>query len=145
MKNRIAMAGHIEPCWLFVYRGPEGSLRSLLPQPLNLVTKGGYAFVNVVICKLSHMRPAFMPIRAGLSYWHIAYRLYAESHGQQGLYFLRSDANSSMIVKAGNLLTDFRFNPAQVEVEQRDAENQIRVQAPGASVTASINASRRSG
>jgi hypothetical protein len=33
----------------------------------------------------------------------------------RGLYFVRSDADSGMVRRLGNLLTDFRFNPADVD------------------------------
>ncbi|MEZ0325588.1 MAG: DUF2071 domain-containing protein [Fimbriimonas sp.] len=135
MKNRITMAGHIEPCWLFVFRGEAERLRELLPEPLNLLTEKGFAFVNVVVCHLRGMRPAAMPIRAGLSYWHIAYRLYAESPGQQGLYFMRSDADSPLIVASGNLLTSFHFHHARVRVQGRH----ICIEATGANLSATIS------
>src|SRR5207244_1229039 len=49
--------------------------------------------------------------------------------GQEGLFFLRSDANSKLVCRLGNVLTDFKFHKADVEVSDR----KIQVVASGAS------------
>lgn len=138
MKNRVTMQGRIDPCWLFVYRAPEEMLQAHLPPPLDLVTHRGMSFINVVVCRLHGMKPAdcFLPLT--LNYWHVAYRLYARYAGEEGLYFLRSDADSALIHTAGNLLTSFQFHRADVSVERLPEEAHISVAAQGADVEASV-------
>lgn len=132
-RNAFTVAGSICQCWLFVYRLPVAIAQPLLPAPLRLVTQGGFAFMNIVVCRLSGMRLAPMPASIGLGYWHVAYRLHAwamRSVGQEieGLHFLRSDCDRWVMQRAGNLLTDFNFH-----------RSRIRVVDDGASVTGSVD------
>jgi len=132
-RNAFTVAGSICQCWLFVYRLPVAIAQPLLPAPLRLVTHGGFAFMNIVVCRLSGMRPAPLPASIGLGYWHVAYRFHAwarRSVGQEieGLHFLRSDCDRWVVQRAGNLLTDFNFHRAG-----------IRVVDDGASVTGFID------
>ena len=110
----ITMRGTIEECHLFTFRVEPARVAALLPAPLELVDFGGFAYFNVVVCRLSHMRPAFVPLAIGIGYHHVAYRLYVRYGQEEGLYFLRSDADSRLIATFGNALTDFRFHLAKV-------------------------------
>jgi hypothetical protein len=67
------------------------------------------------------LRPRHLPSFVGITYWHIAYRLYVRLLLQsgiaiEGLYFLRSDCDSRFIAITGNLMTDFRFHTANIRV-----------------------------
>ncbi|HZH98117.1 MAG TPA: DUF2071 domain-containing protein [Fimbriimonadaceae bacterium] len=130
------MRGRIERCWLFCFRVEPDRVRGLVPEPLELVTRGGWAFYNVVVSELSHMRPWFLPRFLGMSYTHVAYRLMVRWQAVEGLYFLRSDVDSSLVAKAGNLLTDFRMHVARVRIGSTPTS--IRVEAPGAALEATI-------
>src|SRR4051812_42714640 len=121
-QNPVTMVGRLDPCWLFAYRTPAQEARAFLPPALEPVTHGGFAFWNVVVCRVQRMRPWFAPAPLGVSYWHIAYRLYVRFHPAQGepiegLYFVRSDCDSWLMALAGNLVTDFRFHTAAVRVQ----------------------------
>lgn len=125
-KNAITMRGQIDRCWLVAFRADPVEVAAALPAPLKPVLYGDYAFLNVVVCHLRHMRPAPLPAWCGMSYWHAAYRVYAryqppDGPEVEGLFFLRSDADSPLMVTAGNLLTDFRFSLSKVGVS-RDRE-----------------------
>lgn len=133
-RNSFAVAGSIRQCWLFVYRVPEEIARPLLPAPLRLVTHGGYAFLNIVVCRLSGMRPAFLPAGVGLGYWHVAYRWHAcaattAGTAIEGLHFIRSDCDRWIVAQSGNLLTDFHFHRAAIRIETTPASvtGRIRV------------------
>jgi hypothetical protein len=96
-------------------------VRHLLPRELDLVTRDRWAFWNVLACRVEDLRPAGVPAYLGVSYNHVAYRLHvrartAEGEMLRGLYFVRSDAGSGLVGRFGNLLTDFRFHPAEVEL-----------------------------
>jgi hypothetical protein len=93
-----------------------------LPDPLQPITHHDRAFWNVVVCELAHMRPLGFPARVGVGYRHVAYRMYARftaADGSEvtGLYFLRSDCDSRLMTIAGNLLTDYKFRFAKIEIE----------------------------
>jgi len=126
LRNPFTVAGSIEQCWLFVYRLPVKTAQPLLPMPLRLVIHGGYAFLNIVVCRLSGMRPVPLPASLGLGYWHVAYRVHAwaplgPGRTLEGLHFLRSDCDRWVVEKSGNLLTDFHFHRAGIQVVETDA------------------------
>jgi hypothetical protein len=119
----ITTAGRLDECLLLSYRTPADAVRHLVPHGLELVTRGGFAFWNVVACRVDAMRLAGLPASCGVSYSHVAYRLHVQArtgNGNadetlRGLYFVRSDADSGFVGRLGNVLTDFRFHPADVD------------------------------
>jgi uncharacterized protein YqjF (DUF2071 family) len=123
---KLTLIGRLSECLLIAYRTPSESVRHLVPAPLQLVTRDGWAFWNVVACRIEKMRPTGTPRFAGMSYYHVAYRLYvrAEIAGGEmidGLYFVRSDADSFLISEIGNLASDFKFHPAKIRhIEEAD-------------------------
>lgn len=113
------MTGRLTDCLLLAFRFPSERARVILPPELEPVTHKGWAFWNVVACKVERMRPLGVPPWLGLTYCHVAYRIYARArtgagHWLEGLYFVRSDADQRLICFVGNLLTSFRFHPAAV-------------------------------
>jgi hypothetical protein len=119
-RHPFAVCGRIEQCWLFVHRVPVEDSRALLPAPLALVTHGGFAFWNVVVCRLVNMRAFPLPAACGIGYWHVAYRLHAKVAELEGLYFVGSECDRALVTWAGNLLTDFRFRTARIRVEANE-------------------------
>ena len=133
-KNPLTVRGSIRRCWLFSWRTPAGCVRSQVPAPLELVTCGGFAFWNVVVCEMAAMRPAPLPAWMGLGYWHVAYRLHVrlrEAGGRdlEGLYFVRSDCDHRLVAGLGNVLTDFRFRTARITVAQSAESVEGRISA----------------
>jgi len=123
---KITMTGRLTQCILLAYRTPAAGVAHLLPAGLRPLTRGEWAFWNVVACRVECMRPRGLPALAGLSYFHVAYRLYvramlADGRELQGLYFVRSDADSTLIAATGNLMTDFRFHRAAIAAEETPA------------------------
>ena len=122
MTLNLTTAGRLAECLLLSYRTPAAPARGLLPRGLELVTRGGFAFWNVVASRVEHMRPAGLPEWCGVSYHHVAYRLHVQAQAAngdgtlRGLYFVRSDADSGVVGTLGNCLTDFRFHRADVEL-----------------------------
>jgi uncharacterized protein YqjF (DUF2071 family) len=142
--NPFTIRGTIDRCWLFTYQAPEEEARALLPRRLELVTRAGCAFWSVVLCHLSHMRPKPLPAFLGISYWHVAYRLYVRFHPAsgppvEGLYFLRSDCDRALMTRTGNLLTNYNFHTAGIEVVQEPARVCLSVRSPDARAAATID------
>lgn len=129
---RLTMVGRLSECLLLAYRTPAASVRALVPAGLELLTRGEWAFWNIVVCRVDQMRPAHTPRLAGMSYWHVGYRLYVRTRTDQsgslsGLFFVRSDADSALISRMGNLFTDFRFHAACVEAMNQGLQRRYRV------------------
>ena len=126
----LTMVGRIGPCYLLNYRVPAARVEHLLPSRLKLITHRKFAFLGVVLSRIERMRPRFVPALVGMTYWHIGYRLHVRAElpgggAVDGLFFLRSDAESRLISLGGNLLTDFRFHPAKISV----GDDQITVKS----------------
>ncbi len=108
------------------------------------MTYGGFAFWNVVVGRVRRMRPWFAPAALGVSYWHVAYRLYVRFHPAQGeaiegLYFVRSDCDSRLMAAAGNLVTDYRFHTATVHVQDAPDGVDLVVDSPDAPAHARLS------
>ena len=119
----LSMNGRLTQCLMLSYRTPARSVRHLVPRGLELETRGGYAFWNVLACRVESMRPAGVPRRLGVTFNDVAYRLHvrgrtAAGETLRGLYFVRSDADSGLVANVGNGLTAFRFSTADVELSR---------------------------
>jgi uncharacterized protein YqjF (DUF2071 family) len=119
----LAMNGRLSECLMLSYRTPARSVRHLVPRGLELETRGGYAFWNVLACRVEAVRPAGVPRRLGVTFNDVAYRLHvraktAAGETLRGLYFVRSDADSGLVARFGNALTAFRFSAADVELSR---------------------------
>lgn len=143
-KNPLTMLGTLSKCWLFTFQTPIETAVQLLPPELEPVQHRDYAFWNVVVCQVQNMRPKLSPLPLGVTCWHVAYRLYVRmkpSTGEvvEGLYFLRSDCNNALMSFVGNLLTDFKFNIASVQVSQSSQSTEITISAPEGDAYARIS------
>ncbi|UFJ41864.1 DUF2071 domain-containing protein [Brevibacillus humidisoli] len=122
-KNLVTMVGTLKRCLLFMYRCPAAKIRPHVPNCFQLVTVDGQAIIGVVVSELTEMRPRMTPDWLGVSYCHIAYRVYVrfttpQGSSIEGLYFLRSDADSRLMTLAGNVLSTFRFHLAHVNWQE---------------------------
>jgi hypothetical protein len=140
----LTIRGRIAQCWLFVYRAPAESVAALLPRTMEPVTKGGFAFWNIVVCRLEGIRPVPLPAAIGLGYWHVAYRIHVRTFKEsgeaiEGLFFVRSDSDRRVMALAGNLLTDFNFHLAQVHVVAAPAGVSATIVSPEAAATFEID------
>jgi hypothetical protein len=149
-KNPLTMVGTIERCWLFTYQTPVDEARSLVPCELELVTREGYAFWNIVVCRARAMRPKGFPALMGVSYWHVAYRFYVRFHPEsgppvEGLYFIRSDCDSRLMAWMGNLLTDYNFHPAAIEVSEQAPLIRVSLRSADCPAEVTLDASKPPG
>jgi hypothetical protein len=136
--------GRIAQCWLFVYRTPVETAAELLPRQIEAVTKNGFAFWNIVVCRLEGMRPAPLPVVVGLGYWHVAYRLHVRATREsgepiEGLYFARSDCDRRVVAVAGNWFTDFNFHVARIRVGAHTSGVTGKVTSPDAAASFEID------
>lgn len=77
----------------------------------------GKAYLCVVIADLQHMRPyPLWPKALGFDFSQVVYRaIVRNASGERGVYFVRSDADSKLMCVGGNLMSNFRFNCAELE------------------------------
>ena len=126
----LSMTGRLDVCVLVTMRVRAADVRPLLPRPLELITLESrgveWAFINVVLCRVRKMRPAWAPAAFGRTYHHVAYRLMVKAQRRdktevRGLYFLRSDADSGIVCSMGNNFSDFRFNRSRIIMDPETA------------------------
>lgn len=132
LRPSMSMVGRLDHCVLLSFRTPADSVASLVPDGLELVQRGPFAFWNVVLCHVHKMRPAGVPEALGVSYHHVAYRLMVQAMTdrvelRRGLYFVRSDADAALLGAVGNRLSDFRFHRGQVQWEAHDDHEAVAV------------------
>lgn len=125
MSITFAMTGRVTDCVQLTYRTPSDSVRDLLPGGLELVTRGPWAFWNVMCCRVEKLRPVGVPAFCGLTYRHVAYRLMVQAMNDRaevvrGLYFTRSDANAKAVALLGNRFSDFRLHSATIKQHADD-------------------------
>jgi uncharacterized protein YqjF (DUF2071 family) len=108
-------------CVLVNFAVDPHALRRRLPAHLEPDLHAGMAYVSVVIARMEKMRPAFLPRALGITYHQVVYRAVVKYNGERGVTFLRSDADNSLMVAAGNALTFFHFNRAPIDWEPRPA------------------------
>ncbi|HYM60925.1 MAG TPA: DUF2071 domain-containing protein [Thermoanaerobaculia bacterium] len=130
-RNPLTMVATIDRCWWLTYHTPAPVAARFVPSPLELVTHNGFAFWNIVVARLRSMRPKGIPEPLGIDYWHIGYRLLVRLHTGaeqlEGLHFVRSECDRMLLTMAGNLLTDFRFHTAQIDVAESGDHVFVRV------------------
>lgn len=133
MNTTPTLTGRVRDCVSLSYRTPAESVVHLLPDGLELVTRGPWAFWNVVACRVEAMRPMGddqLPNAAlelpgvpgvGVSYHHVAYRLWVQAMNdradvRRGLYFVRSDADAPVIGTLDRWMPDHKYHPAEIEL-----------------------------
>ncbi|MEM1444808.1 MAG: DUF2071 domain-containing protein [Planctomycetota bacterium] len=120
LRPTLSMTGTLDRCLLLSFRTPAESVQHLVPPGLELMRRGPFAFWNVVLCHVHKMRPLGVPEALGMSYHHVAYRLRVQAmtdraDTRQGLYFVRSDADATLLGAVGNRLSDFNFHRGNVQ------------------------------
>jgi len=99
-------------CFLVNFALRPDILASRLPDHVRPDVHDGWSYLSIVIAKMERMRPAFLPRVFGITYSQVVYRAVVLCARERGVYFLRSDADSALMVLAGNALTFFRFHHA---------------------------------
>lgn len=130
----LTMVGRLQECVLLSYRTPAASVRPLLPRGLELLTRGQWAFWNVMACRIDGMRPVGLPSWLAVRYRHVAYRLYAQARltsgeAQRGLFFVHSDVDHRVLAVAGNRVSDFRMHAATINLRVTAADVSLDVES----------------
>ncbi len=165
-RHPMPIKAHFHDCLTLTYALPAGILRPLLPPGLELDTAGGYGFVAVALVQTESLRPAGVPPALGQDFFLAGYRVFTTFRAPngrrlRGLRILRSDANRTLMVSGGNLLTHYNCHHCtssidaagghlRVEVNTRDHGGDLRLTAglsggalPAGSPFASVREARR--
>ena len=140
---KLTLTGTLADCLLLSFRTDAKRAAERLPRSIEPITRGGFAFWNVVACRVEKMRPVGVPAALGVSYHHVAYRLLVRAHTEhgerRGLFFVRSDSDSALINLPGNWLTDFRFHAAKIQLDAEPNALNLRVDSRDGRADAEVN------
>lgn len=128
---------------VLTYAFPEAILRPLLPEGLSLDTYGDNAFLCIALVQTERLRPVGVPSFLGKHFFLSGYRIFTRFQlrgGKElrGLLILRSDADSSLMVLGGNLLTSYHFRKCTVKTGRTRDLLRIEVQTPNAEADLSV-------
>jgi uncharacterized protein YqjF (DUF2071 family) len=110
---------------LFVHWEVEpADLRKLVPQPLEIDTFEGRAFVGVVPFRVEGSRPPLLPPLPGVSsFLEVNARTYVRRGAEEpGVWFFSLDATSRFAVEGARALYHLPYFLARIELERRDGE-----------------------
>ncbi len=114
-RQPLPVEAHFRDCLTLTYAVPGDVLRPLVPPGLELETIDGNGFVAVALVQTESLRPAGVPRMLGQDFFLAGYRVFTrcrapDGRALRGLRILRSDANRTFMVAAGNLLTHYNYH-----------------------------------
>jgi hypothetical protein len=134
-RHPFPIVAHFRHSLVLTYAFPVDLLQPMLPPGLVLDTLDDSGFAAVALVQTERLRPSFVSVHLGQSFFLSGYRIFVRRTGQpslRGLYILRSDTNRRSIALLGNLLTHYRYRLAKVSVIERPGELEIDVRTPNA-------------
>jgi hypothetical protein len=119
---------------------PESALRPLVPEGLEMDTHEGFGFVTVALVWTHKLRPAGFPAWLGQDFFLAGYRVFTrlrDPSGRRlrGLRILRSETDKRRMVRAGNLLTRYRYRHVRLRAEQTGATMRVETSLADGSQT----------
>jgi hypothetical protein len=129
-RHPLAIEAHFRRSLVLTYAFPEAILRPLLPAGLDLDAYDGWGFLAIAMVQTEHLRPVGWPRFLGKNFFLTGFRIFVRFQGAdgkdlRGLRILRSDADSRLMVAAGNRLT--RYNYHRINVDIREVERRLSV------------------
>lgn len=105
---------------LFVhYRFPPDEVRRLIPEPLQLDTFDGHAFVGIVPFKMTAVRLRSTPeLPYFSSFLELNVRTYVSANGVSGVYFFSLDASNPLAVEGARLTFHLPYYLASMSVKE---------------------------
>jgi len=143
-RHPVAVRARLRHCLTLTYAVPADLLRPLVPPRLELETLGGYGFVAAAFVQAESLRPAGFPEALGQNFFLAGYRIFAkcrlpDGRCLRGLLILRSDADSTRMVVAGNLLTHYNYHYCAGSIVADAPRGQWRVTARGSDGTGDVD------
>jgi hypothetical protein len=135
-RHPFAVTAFFRHCLVLTYAFPREVLQPLLPPGLVLDTYGEFGFLAIALVHTEHLRPSFLPEAFGRNFFLSGYRIFtrlgSSASSLRGLRILRSDTDRAWMVRAGNLLTHYRYELCQLEFTERPGTLEWTVRTPNA-------------
>jgi hypothetical protein len=129
---------------LLNFRADPQVARGLVPEPLEIIERDGYAVVGVCLIRLEHLRPKGLPAFAGLSSENLAHRIavrYPTAQGmEEGVFVPQRYTDQGLVTVLGGRLfpgvhgrADFRVTETEsgltMDVTTEDSEANVHLVA----------------
>jgi hypothetical protein len=136
-RHPFPISAHFEHSLVLAYALPQKVLAPLLPPGLELDTYKGHAFLAVASVRTRGLRPSFLPAAFGRDFFLTGYRIFTrfktrEGKILRGLRIIRTDTDSSPMVRWGNRLTRYGYRKAEVECTKQNGELHYKVMTSNA-------------
>jgi hypothetical protein len=99
---------------------------------LSLDTWRDHAFLAIAMVQTERLHPAFLPEALGREFFLAGYRVFVRRGGQRGLQILRSDTDRRLMVRLGNLLTQYHYRLCRFDLLWDRGATRWRVSTPRA-------------
>lgn len=144
-RHPLPVAAHFDFSLVLTYAFPSNLLGPLLPPGLVLDEYAGHGFLAIALVATRELRPAFLPRILGQRFFLSGCRIFSRfrtrsGRALRGLRILRSDADSPLMVRAGNLLTHYNYRLAQVEHEETAEQLRVRIRSEDGCADLSVSA-----
>ncbi|HSU65564.1 MAG TPA: DUF2071 domain-containing protein [Tepidisphaeraceae bacterium] len=139
-----AIQGVIDRRILVNYRvDPEVAAR-VLPSPFHPKLAGGHAIAGICLIRLKQIRPAFLPMPAGIRSENAAHRFAVEwdrdGQRQEGVFIPRRDTNSRFNALVGGRLFPGEHHHAHFDVAEMDDQLRVAFESDDRKVCVSVQA-----
>jgi hypothetical protein len=130
---------------VLTYAFPKHILVPLLPSGLTVDSYDDTAFVAIALVQTEALRPAGLPAFLGRDFFLSGYRIFSrftrlDGKVLRGLRILRSDTDSPLMVRAGNLLTHYNYSRCTVAQRRTTTELDLTINTPNSEADLSVRA-----
>ncbi|HEY7116804.1 MAG TPA: DUF2071 domain-containing protein [Tepidisphaeraceae bacterium] len=136
--------GVIDRRILVNYRVDAGVAARLLPAPFRPKLANGYAMAGICLIRLKQIRPAFVPLAAGVGSENAAHRFAVEwdrdGQRQEGVFIPRRDTSSRLNTLVGGRLFPGEHHHARFEVSETEDRLRVEFESDDGQVRVSVAA-----
>jgi len=130
--NPFAVCAHFRRSLVLTYSCPPEVAAAMIAPGLSLDTWRGHAFLAIAMVQTERLHPAFLPEALGHEFFLAGYRVFVRRGGQRGLQILRSDTDRRLMVRLGNLLTQYHYRLCRFDLLWDCGATRWRVSTPRA-------------
>ncbi|MGV6945520.1 DUF2071 domain-containing protein [Sphingobacterium kyonggiense] len=142
-QHPFAIEAHFDYSLVLTFAFPKAELENLIPKPLVLdCYEDKWAFVAVAMVQTKDLRLKGFPKWTGRDFFLIGYRIFvqyktAAGKRLRGLYILKSETDSTLMTKMGNLMTHYGYE--KIDISFQENEESILVQSKASDIKVDIN------
>lgn len=138
-RHPFEIEANLHRSFVLAYAVPSEALAPLLKPGLALDNFGDFGFMAVAMVQTENLRLAGLPKAMGKSFFLTGYRLFVRyrtkaGRNLRGLQILRSQADSSLMVHAGSLLSHYAYEKVSVDLQSEDAHLSVIVRRRGETI-----------